>query len=376
MSRLRRILVALGSVVIAGMLVVAGLAYHYTRPAYIEKRLTREFGGKYSVHVESAHSDPFRGTISATGVTIASDSLQGQASRAAPLRTRASFRLPMVVCRGVNFRALRHGSIDVDEIELDNPQAQMFLDRHIASRSRGPKRMPHEVLMASARPIRIGTLRVVNGDLQYAERSLTAERAGTFRFADMNATVSNITTVHGTGPEDCVIDVHTRLANSGVLNARFRYDLASKPLKMDYHATMGRMDVTSLNKLLINLKGIRVKEGTIDSLNADIAMRGDRATGTVRLPYHALKFEMLDQDSHTRDLSDKFTTFMLARKVHQSNPDDADDSVTVVTIDRPRLPEVSLIKFVWESVREGVLRSANLPEPPVQAASAAGSAHQ
>jgi len=174
-----------------------------------------------------------------------------------------------------------------------------------------------------------------------------------------------------------VIDVRTRLADSGPLHATFNYDLSSRILKMDYHATMGRMDVVAMNKLLVNLKGIRIKEGTIDSLYADIDMRGDRATGTVRLPYHGLKFEMLDKNSHDRDLGDKFSTFLYSRKVHNSNPEDNNDPVTVVRVERRRLPQVSLIKFVWETVREGVFLTANVPEPPpAAAANAANTARQ
>jgi hypothetical protein len=335
---------------------VGALFHRSTRPESIEKRLQREFGGGYSIHVGSTHTDPFRRTFSITDLTIAAD------SSGTVQRTRSTFRIPLVRARGVNFVALRHGVIDIDEIELDGPRVRAFLDRNVASRHPGPKKMPHQVLMASDRDVRVGVLRIVKGDVKYSEKPLNGDHAGTFHFANMNGTVRNIGT--GAAAGECVIDIRTRLADSGALKARFRYDLSSKPLKMDYRAWMGHMDATSLNELLVNLKGIRVTGGSIDSLYADISMRGDRATGTVRFPYHGLKFEMLDKNSHERDLGDKFWTFVYNQKVHDANPEDDGYPPTVVRLDRQRLPEVSLLKFVWESVREGVFRTANVPEPP------------
>jgi hypothetical protein len=41
-------------------------------------------------------------------------------------------------------------------------------------------------------------------------------------------------------------------------------------------------------------------------------------------------------------------------KMHDKNPTD-DKPVTVATIARPRTPQTQLIKFLWESLREGIL---------------------
>jgi Domain of Unknown Function (DUF748) len=371
---LRRTLV-IGGVSVVVALVVTGFAVfrHFTSPAYVETHLRHELGGDFTVHIGSSHYHLLARSLDASDVSIVADSLRkGDGQR----RTLTIFHLPVVRARGVNFMALRHGTIDIDEIDLERPEARVYLDRHTVSSHPGPRQMPHEVLLASTRRVRIGKIHVANGDIQYAERPITGDHAGEFRFADIEATLTNLDIEASRAGKPCVIDVRTRLADSGPLHARFTYDLSSKPLKMDYRASMGRMDATALNKLLINLKGIRITGGSIDSLSADISMRDRRATGTVRFPYHGLKFEMLDKNSHERDIGDKFWTFMYSRKVHKSNPEDDDEPVTVATVERQRLPPVSLMKFVWETVREGVFQTANVPEPPAQTAAPAEASRQ
>ena len=371
----RRTLVVVGAAVVV-LIVMVALIRHFTGPRYLEQRLANELGGDYAVHIESSHYDLLRRSFRAASVTIVPDSLR-RTPRDRGRRTQTFFRLPWVSATGVNLLALRRGDIHIEEIDFDRPEVRVFLDRNLVSAHPGAKRLPHEVLMASGRRVRIGKIRVANGDIQYAERPLYGDHAGMFHFANFDGTLTNLDVEACRAGKPCVIDVRTRLADSGPLHATFNYDLSSSTLKLDYHATMGLMDVVAMNKLLVNLKGIRIKEGTIDSLYADIDMRGDRATGTVRLPYHGLKFEMLDKNSHDRDLGDKFSTFLYSRKVHNSNPEDNNDPVTVVRVERRRLPQVSLIKFVWETVREGVFLTANVPEPPpAAAANAANTARQ
>jgi hypothetical protein len=112
-----------------------------------------------------------------------------------------------------------------------------------------------------------------------------------------------------------------------------------------------------LNDLLVDLKGIRIKQGTIDSTTFDIKLNGDTATGTMKLLYHGFKFEIVDKGSHKQGLGDHFATWMQNYKTHSSNPPDDDDPATVITLHRQRLPHISLPKFVFETVREGALRT-------------------
>lgn len=349
-------------VALVAVLIAAGvLLRHFTGPEYIEKRLTRKIGPGYLIDIGSSHYNPFTRSFALANVSVVSDTLRAPRHHKDHDHPETHMKLNVrgVRASGLNLRALRDGRIDMDGFVLDRPKLTLYVDRQgmPLEHARPAVRMPHEVLLASGRRIRIDTIRVVDGDISYSERSRTGVRPGIFRFADLNANLESVNNDGTQREHPCVIDVHTRLADSGPLHATFKYDLSSPKLRMSYHAVIGKMDGLSLNDLLVNLNGIRVNAGTIDATTVDIKVDGDMAAGTMKLLYHGLKFEVVDKDSHEQGMRDHVVTWMQNWQTHSSNPKDDDDPATVITLNRKRAPHVSLVKFVWETVREGLLRT-------------------
>jgi hypothetical protein len=349
-----------GACVIAVLLGALALFRYFTTPDRIEQYAARKLPAGYRIQIESCHYNPFRGTFFATGVSVAPDTTVDTPELRQ--RTRSSFTLPKVRASGVDLWALRRGDIDIDEVQFDNPEIRTFLDRRFRSKHYGkPRRMPHEVIQATDSRVRIGTIKMVDGDIRYSEKRFDDVPPGTFRFADFNATLRNLSNDEKRAHESCTIDIRTLVENSGALKATFNYDLFSNATKMDYQVAMGRMDARKFNGLLVNLKGVRILEGTIDSLSADIKVRGDVATGPLRIPYHGLKFEVVNKGTDEQDFLDKLWTAIFDGKANESNPDDDDEPVEVVNLQYKRLPNDSIIKFVWHTLREGALKSANVP---------------
>lgn len=346
------------------VLVTAGvLLRHFTGPEYIEKRLTRKIGPGYLIDIGSSHYNPFTRSFALANVSIVSDTLRAPRKDHDHPETHMKFNVQGIRASGLGLRALRGGRVEMNQIVLDHPKLDLYVDRMgmPVVHARPAVRMPHEVLLASRRRIRIDTVRVVDGDITFSERSRTGVRPGIFRFADLDATIEHVNNHATQREEPCVIDVRTRLADSGPLHATFKYDLSSPTLRMSYHAVIGKMDGLSLNDLLVNLNGIRIQEGTIDATTVDIKVDGDMAAGTMKLLYHGLKFEVVDKDSHEQGVRDHMATWMQNWQTHSENPRNDDEPAIVVTLQRKREPYISLVKFVWETVREGVLRSVGAP---------------
>lgn len=354
----RRGLLYCGAAVFAVLLLFLALARHYSKAEYVEKRLIDEIGSGYLINIASSRYNVLSGHYHAEDVTVVPDTLQRASSTRA--RRRSSFSASAVEVNGINFFAMRKGQIDFNEIVIDEPEIRLVIDRRVPDpKATVTRRMPHEVIRSRSTRLLIDTIRVVDGDIRLSEIAVDGTRPGTFRFADLNATIANLTNDVKRMKQPCVIDVGTRLADSGPLKARFVYDFSSDTTRMDYHAVIGRMDAVALNDLLVDLKGIRVKEGTIDSSWLDIKVNGDIAAGQMRFLYHDLKFEILDKDSHKQGVGDHLVTLMAAWDTHDSNPQD-DNPATVITLRRERAPNISLMKFVWETVREGILRTVGV----------------
>lgn len=344
-------------------IVATVLLRHFTGPAYIEKRLAKKIGPGYLVDIGSSHYNPLTRSFALANVSVVSDTLRGPRKNHDHPETHMKLNVRGVRARGFGLRAIWDGRVEMSGIVVDRPKLDLYVDRRgmPVMHERPPVRMPHEILLASGKRIRIDTIRVVDGDISYSERSRTGVRPGIFRFAGINAIIEHVNN-HGTQREQpCVIDARTSLANSGLLHAVFTYDLSSPTLRLDYNAEMGKMDGLSLNDLLVDLNGIRIDEGTIDGTRLDIKVNGDEAAGTMKFLYHGLKFEIVDKDSHDQGVRDHMASWMQNWQTHSENPRDDGEPPMVVTLHRKREPYISLVKFVWETVREGVLRTVGAP---------------
>jgi hypothetical protein len=259
-------IVAAAAILIA--VVVAGelLLRHFTGPQYVENQLARKFGPGYRVEIGSSHYDLLTRTFSLANVSIVSDTLRVQHHGHDHPKKFTSLNVPSLRASGVSLPALQRGDIIMDRVVIDQPTCTLYVDRKGVPlvHPRPAVSLPQEVLLASPRRIRIGTIYVVNGDIRYAERAHDGTRPGMFRFADLNVTIDNLTNDKMPLKQPCIIDARTRLADSGPLHAVFKYDLCSRELRMDYNAVIGTMDGLSLNDLLVDLSGIRIKRGTID----------------------------------------------------------------------------------------------------------------
>ncbi|HET6462851.1 MAG TPA: hypothetical protein VFH33_03540 [Candidatus Krumholzibacteria bacterium] len=341
------------------LIAASALLRHFTGPDYIEKRLTRQIGPGYLIDIGSSHYNPLTRSFALANVSIVSDTLRTSRPKHVHPETHMKLDVRAVRATGLGLGALRAGRMDMNGLVLDRPKLTLYVDRQgmPVEHERPAVRMPHQVLLDSGRHIHIDTIRVIDGDVSYSERARTGVRPGIFRFADLNVNIESVNNDGTQREHPCVIDVHTRLADSGPLHAIFKYDLSSPVLRMDYNATIGKMKGTSLNDLLMDLNGIRVSDGTIDATRLDIKVDGDVAAGTMKFLYHGLKFEKVDKDTHDQGVRDHMISWMQNWQTHSSNPKDEDEPATVITLRRTRKPYVSLIKFVWETMREGMLRT-------------------
>ncbi|MBE0592196.1 MAG: hypothetical protein IH616_07330 [Gemmatimonadales bacterium] len=152
-----------------------------------------------------------------------------------------------------------------------------------------------------------------------------------------------------------VIDVQMRIAEAGTVTARLAYDLMAPDLTIAYRGSVGRMPVAALNAVLVDLEGLQVTGGTLDTAWVAVDVIDNVARGRLTVRYHDLALELLDKETHEQSLGDHLRTFIGANFVlREANPAEPDGDVREGVLERRRSPEVPLAKFIWETLREGL----------------------
>jgi Domain of Unknown Function (DUF748) len=351
------------------VLVGVGVERHFTSTAYIEKSLNTTLASGKGVNRIKIGSSTFSllgGTFSARDVEFVPDTtlIAQRVRNGKPVRSRSSIIISSLRVKGIRAWPLLHRKIIIDSITLDGSKFDIS-----TIREPGPKPAPNPSPKAAtlpqisfqslAMPVHINMIRLTNSIMTYSETARTGARPGTIRFSDMDAKISNVTndSTLMTAGTPCTIHVSTLLNEAGRLDATFGYNLLSPKLSMTCRGTVSRMNAKPLNELLENLNGIKITSGVVDSTRFDFKIDGDDvARGTVEVLYHELNIQMEDKVTLEQDLMARFKSFVNDKvKMHDSNPLDEDKLATVATIARERTPQTPLIKFLWESLREGIL---------------------
>lgn len=349
---------------LAVVLLAHGLVRHVTGAGYIEKRLASAISaedGLNRVSIGSSRFSPLSGVFSASDVEFLPDTLmlaQRKKAGSEP-RTRFTAAVASLHVNGIRFWPLLRGRVVADSVAVDGARVDVLLDRTAGPEPPvRPAMLPHTVFQAIDRPVRIDVIRVTNAEIRYSERARDGVRPGTIRFTDLWATVYNVTndSTRMTASTPCAIDVRARIAGAGLLNATFGYDLLSPRLSMTFRGTVARMNTEPLNELLVDLEGIRVTSGVVDSTWFDFKVKEDVARGTMQVLYRDLGIEMLDKVTRDRGLAARLQTFVTDKAtLRHANPVDDQTPAKIASVHRERTPETPLFKFLWETLREGIL---------------------
>ncbi len=353
-----------GLVAVFAIVIAYGVVRHFTGAEYIEKQLSAAIAsanGVNRVRIGSSNFSPLRGSFFARNFEFLPDTLllAERTQAGTPPRARYSVTASSLRVHGIRLWPLLRKQIVADSVAIDDVRIDVYLDRTAGPVPPvKPATLPHMAFRSIDRPVRIDIIRLTNTAISYSERASDGGAPGTIRFTDLWATAYNVTndSTRMTPSTPCTIDLRTRIAGAGRLDATFSYDLLSPRLSMTYRGTVTRMSAEPLNDLLINLEGIRITSGVIDSTWFDFKVNEDLASGTMQVLYRDLAFEMLDKITLERGLAARLQTFIVDKtKLSGANPADDRTPARVAAILRERRPESGLLRFLWETLREGIL---------------------
>lgn len=355
----------LGLLALAAIAATAGLGmlHRAASPEALEARLDdglrEKTGGLYRVRLEDTSYDLGQRSFTIGRFRVAPDSLELKRRREARNAPELTFTLEAdaIHLHGVDLGALARGGVVARTVTLDALVARVFVSRHQATRGeRRPARMPHQLLAKIPRSIRIDTLAVRRGSVHYSETPRDNYRPGTIRFEDIEAVVYGLANRPRRESEaPCRVDLSMLLAGEGRTEISLVYDLMSPRLDLMYQGTISRMRAAAFNEILVDLEGIRVKGGVLDSTWFEFEVDDGVARGEVQVLYHGLDSEMIDKVTHESGLSHDIATFIgNTFKIRSANPPNGETPAIVVPVRREREKPENFLRFLWLNVRAGL----------------------
>jgi hypothetical protein len=201
---------------------------------------------------------------------------------------------------GMNFQSyFREGKIDADNVQLDHLELEVFRDkRKVEDTSKRPK-MIHDIINDLPKSIWLKAINFENATISYQERPDTkAPSSGKIFFDQVNGEILGFTNyAEKLSQNDTLrITAKGRLMGEGQIDMQADYLINDKDGKFLLEGSIGAMNLTSLNNMIMPATRVALKQGRLDNLYFNITADDLDGTGDVVARYSDLKIEILDKN--------------------------------------------------------------------------------
>ena len=251
---------------------------------------------------------------------------------------------------------LSEGSIIVGLVEIDSAILNDYRDKRIALKPGFLPPMPQEILRKLKTYLRVDTVLLKNGRINYEEQ--TGKVPGTLFFDKVDVIFTGLTNDSVLLKAGLVSELKGTLylMGTGKIDALFRFHLRDLRNTFSFSARMGPFDMVEVNPMICNLMAMKVVSGKVRKVIVPlVSANDDFAHGTMQLYYNDLSIDMLDKKQTTWS---KIKTSVIGWAVNDLviNDDNPARSgkMTTGTISASRKKELGFPNYLWRSVFSGL----------------------
>lgn len=287
-------------------------------------------------------------------------------------------KMDTLLLTGFNFAELsRDKKIYAQNARLKNGSLSIYSDKHYKSPPTSQiGNAPHMKLMQMSTRLGIDSLILDNIGITYAEMSDEYSQIGTITFDHTYGTILNVTNDSAKLLKQKLMraNLSSNFMNAGKLSTNFVFDMTSKVGAYTYKGTLGKMDLTVVNKMIRPLLNVEVKSGNLSQITFDIWANDYRSKGTFKMDYDDLKVNILSEPGDDGRREKKgLLSFMINQVLFNPSNPDLYGKYTVGHINKRRDPNHPFFKAMWQTLLVGIKQCVGLgPEREAKLMNTAG----
>jgi hypothetical protein len=272
-------------------------------------------------------------------------------------QTRFRFSVPRMRISSLNCAALlrgdgyRAGHVAIEDVRAD---ILVNMDKPYDAKSTPPQ-MPNEAFASIHDTVRIDSVTVSGGRLNYCERIAVRAAPGVISFEDIAVRAAMITNFSAT-PDTTIVHAQGRFMGTSRMSMDMVLPLNSAEFSLRYSGYLGPMPATALNAFLVPCEHRRVTAGSIHSARYQVNVVSGRSRGSLRAEYTGLRISVLNERTgSSKGIFDQIASFIgKVFVIRGSNIPDARGKLKLGTIRRNRKADDYFLQNLWFALRGGV----------------------
>ncbi len=254
------------------------------------------------------------------------------------------------------YKWFAEGQIIVDSIAIGPSEVDLYKDTRVKKIIK-VKPLPQELLNKINKEFYVKSLIMKPSKLNYLECSGSAPGGGRVYMDSLKLYLSNITNI-----KTKLLDNHKMSATAqsllmglGELNVKLDFDMLSKNELQRIKGSLTNFPLTSLNKIIEDAAGIRIREGYTQKIEFDMNLTNEEALGSVNLKYDSLNIALLNKE-HVKE--QKFISGLANVALGKKSSKKQEEKDNIVYLERD--DKKSFIGYWWRSILSGIIYSFGL----------------
>jgi hypothetical protein len=249
-------------------------------------------------------------------------------------------------------------TLHIRNIIIDEARLVAYRDKNVPfDHSRRPK-LPQQMLAALPLPLDIEKVEVKNANILYQQLDPYAVEVGEVPIGRLYGTIYNVTNIASVISRRGAMmwDVQAIFFDEGKMKVEIMFPTNIQSADFSFNANMGSMPATGFNQMIVPTQGIKIEEGTINSLWLHADAGEESATGLMVLNYANLKAAILKDNSVKKEDKSGFLSLIANVIIKNTNQNPADTAVMYFERDKER----SIFNYLAKTVVSG-LKATILP---------------
>ncbi|MDW5289738.1 hypothetical protein [Formosa sp. PL04] len=186
-----------------------------------------------------------------------------------------------------------------------------------------------------------------DGNILYEEKVKTGVKPGEIIFADLNATIKNLSNTY-TLPIKTELDINTKFMDSAPLHAVWTFDVNNESDEFMFKAQIGLLAVSQLNTYTENNLNLKL-EGQFDEIYARINGNVNQSTIDFNVKYENMKVHVLNKKHKKNKFLSSVANIFIS---NDSKKEDNDFKKEKGEVTRDKTK--SIFNFLWLNFKEGL----------------------
>lgn len=272
---------------------------------------------------------------------------------------RIELSIPELRISGLNPDSLPDGIQNLDSLTINNARLFVFRNKQIPRAGPGQAK-PLVNDMAQALPVlfRLNAASIRNALIIYSEHHSEGDTAAHVSFNHLDAEAANFSSAkHPLFTSDTLkLDITTRFMDAARLHVEIAYPLSDEHDEHYIRAELDSINPKAAQDMLLYAGFLRVNNGMVHNLQAEITLNDSAATGAVKLIYSDLDIALTskrhpDTKGIKEFLTDIFTDYFLIEKENTAD----DPRIGEIRFEREK--EKSIFAYWWKALLSGIKSS-------------------